>query len=111
MPNHTPKPWKIVPDGQGRRLVAGGRSPDPVTRARYLFIAEVFRPGQHEEPGAELWNYLTDEESAANERLIERAPLLYDVGYRLAMLALQSERYAEDPEFAEAVRQMIDLTT
>ncbi len=107
MPNHTPHPWKVVPDGQGRRLVTGGRSPDPVTRARYLFIAEVFRPG-HCWPH---WENLTAEESAANERLIERAPLLYDVGNRLAMLALQSERYATDPEYGRAVRDMIDLTT
>ena len=75
---HTPGPWKLESAGTGEMLIAGGRSPDPITRARYLFIATVSPAPSREKLSADqmLWDWLTPEESRANAHLIAAAPEL-----------------------------------
>jgi hypothetical protein len=79
MAGHTPGPWQIVPSGDGRLLIAGGRSPDPVTEARNIWVAEVYLPKPNP-PGIDsMWDFLTVPEAMANARLISRAPRLLEV--------------------------------
>ncbi len=39
--NHTPEPWGVEYDGLGRAMIYGAGAPDPVTEARYLWLATV----------------------------------------------------------------------
>lgn len=75
--NYTKGPWKLVPAGDGRLLIAGGRAPDPVTRARHLWIAEVKLPNPAEERIP--WDFLTMPEAMANAKLIKQAPKLLEM--------------------------------
>lgn len=76
---YTQGPWQLVPSGTGKLCIAGGRAPDPVTRARYLWVATV-----HPGPGAEVraqhpgWEWQTPEETAANARLVVESPVLLE---------------------------------
>lgn len=72
MLKHAPAPWTLLETGDGEWLVSCGRSPDPVTRARHLIIADVMR-GSPIVPG-ETWEWLTSEEAKANLQLILASP-------------------------------------
>lgn len=50
----------------------------------------------------------THEEAHANARLIASAPDLLRHGWTLAVLALQSNRYRDEPDFRDAVDAMLD---
>lgn len=75
MAQPTEGPWEVLSDHNGI-WVAGGRSPDPVTKARYLFVAKVYDappPG-----GNPIWAWLTHDEALANAARMAAAPDLYD---------------------------------
>lgn len=93
---HTPGPWTVHKDGNGNVRIAGGVSPDPVTNARYLWVASVPHT-QHANP---LWRQT--EEREANARLIAAAPDLLEA----AQIALEEmdEAFGDSCEFRQTDR-------
>ena len=86
MTKHTPGPWRVVRDGAGALSIASDSvQPDPVTQARYLFVARVERTRS----GNPLWRQ--DEESEPNAALIAAAP---DLLAALEMAVATIERIA-----------------
>jgi hypothetical protein len=73
-PKYTEPPW-TAHRGIERHVISGGRAPDPVTEARYLWIAEVY-DRDSTRSGSPGWRYLTPEEAQANADLIRAAPYL-----------------------------------
>lgn len=80
MAEHTPHPWKVVTDGMGRIHIAGNGAPDPVTRARYLWVASI-APAGH--PNL-LWQGRTQAQVEADAAVIVQAPAMLDYLQRLA---------------------------
>jgi hypothetical protein len=78
-PAHTPGPWTQVVDGTGAILIAGNGAPDPVTRARHLWVARIFPAG---DPNA-LWQGRTQANIEADARVIQWAPSMLDYLRRL----------------------------
>lgn len=101
---HTPGPWKAHKPGgfspaEPDWVITGGVAPDPVTRARYLPVAKVYRT---RDPNP-MWRQ--DEDNEANARLIEAAPDLLAVAEVLAGLRMDAARtVAMGPGFALLVR-------
>lgn len=90
-PTHTPGPWSVQTNGDGSLSIAGGVSPDPITNARYLWVADVKRT-QNANP---MWRQ--EEESEANARLMAAAPDLYEAVLAFLRSDLHNAKNADYP--------------
>lgn len=96
---HTPGPWTVQINGDGSRSIAGGVSPDPVTHARYLWVADV-KSTRSDNP---LWRQ--EEESEANAQLIAAAPDLLAALLSFLRAGEWTPDFIED--FADDVRHVV----
>ena len=71
---HTPGPWEIVHIDIDSYWVSGNAAPDPVTRARHLFVARVSRFASQRDCPSNMWKWPEPAEEKANARLIAAAP-------------------------------------
>lgn len=108
---YTPGPWKLVPSGTGELLIAGNRSPDPVTRARYLWVATVHQaPADTVQMNHPTWEFLTVQEAAANARLIQESPLLLE-GCQAALSLLTDDGHQGGTTWTvKRLKQLIQRT-
>lgn len=84
---HTPGKWRVVSDALNQR-------------DRWIESPQGWRV-------ATLNPHL--DASPANARLIAQAPALLNTGWKLAVAALQSDRYAREPDFRDAVDDLLDV--
>lgn len=87
--SHTPAPWTFTNGELPRVITRDGKS-----------ICGVHKIGR--------FSGQVSPEVAFNGRLIANAPHLLSDGWTLAVMALQSERYAKDGDFRDAVDAMLD---
>lgn len=104
MSNHTPGPWKAHKPGDLGPMqhdwdITGGVAPDPVTNARYLFVAKVLKTA-HPNP---MWRQ--DEENEANARLIASAPDLLEALEAVKAALSQNATYPADLDFVRNVTE------
>ena len=104
---YTPGPWSVQENGDGSVSIAGACSPDPITNARYLWVADVLRT-QSSNP---LWRQ--EEESEANARLIAAAPSLLEAAQDVIFdLELLVSRQGPGPDRRlEALKKAIRKAT
>ena len=91
-PKHTPLPWSLQVDGTGVHQIAGGRAPDPITEARYEFIATLHYGGPVSGPES-LWRWTTFDEMRANAAFLCRA---VNAHYELLEAAERAIDYIEE---------------
>jgi len=91
---HTPGPWQIDktlwPDASW--LIRSGK----------IGICAAWKTDDR------IDRMANDEAAKANANLIAAAPTLKETNYILAVLSLQSDRYATDPEFRDAVDNALE---
>jgi len=117
---HTPKPWKVHKPGEYSPTVlsytiTGGVSPDPVTNARYLKLADVYKT-RHPNP---MWRQEEEVEAnaylmAASPYLLEECKRLMDSVYRLLEWLPPDLRHMAQLTFAvpmDRAKQAIDRAT